>query len=219
MFLHNLLIAQENQRGGDVQEEVHDVHASELTDGPTASDCPGSPNQAYSVANVTSRSPVLSVSSLQGAADTTMSKARQLRKSPDSSGTFGRAVMQLNQEAQKEVNRGRKESVPVSPVRKESSPMDFSSLKKDASPPMKESSAGKESSRSSQELSPGMMEFSSSSKKLSPVEESSSSPGREASGLLDGDELSSTVRARPRKIAASNGGNHPNKKHVTEDTC
>ena len=192
MFLYNLVSPPKSASGGYIQDEVHNVHAScELTDGPTASDSPGSPNQAYSVANVPNLSPVLSVSSLQGGAETTMSKARQLRKSPDSSSTFGRTVMQLNQEAQKEVNRGRKESVPVSPVRKESSPMDFSSLKKDPSPPMKESSPGKGSSHSSQELSPGMMEFSSSSKKLSPVEESSSSPGREASCSSDGDELSS----------------------------
>ena len=206
MFLHNLLTAQENQRGGAVQDEVHDAPASELNDGPTASDCPGSPNLAHSVANVASRSPVPSVSSLQGAADTTMSKARQMRKTQDSSGTLGRTLMQLNQEAQKEVNHGRKESVPVSPVRKESSPMDISSLKKDSSPPMKESSPGKKSSRGSKELSPGMIEFSSSSKELSPGKESSSGHGRAASGLSDGDELSSTLRARPLKGAASGGG-------------
>ena len=100
---------------------MEDELTKDLTDGPTQCQSPTSPKLPSSVANTTSRTSVVSVSSLQGAADYgTLSRARQLRKTQDSSGTLGRTVMQLNLEAQKEASRGRKESFSGVSNRKES---------------------------------------------------------------------------------------------------
>ena len=120
-FLHNLLAEQENEREDDVKDEVDDELTEDLTDGPTKCQSPTSPKLPSSVANTTSRMSVVSVSSLQGAGDySSLSRARQLRKTSDSSGTLGRTVMQMNLEAQKEASRGRKESFSGVSNRKES---------------------------------------------------------------------------------------------------
>ena len=82
----------------------------------------------------------------------TLSRARQLRLSQDNS-TMGRAAMQLFQEAQKEVNRGRKVSAPGTSNRKESvsgSTAKKSSYgRKESSSGFKESSPGRKTSTSS----------------------------------------------------------------------
>lgn len=196
--------------------------ANDLTDGPSASHSPSSPKLL--VANPTSLTPALSVSSLQGSADyNAMSLARQLRCSQDST-TIGKTVMQLNQEAQKEVNRGRKVSTPgeiesstsnynksPKPGKKVSTPGEkessTSNYKKSPSPGRKESSPGVK------ESSPGLMESSSEQPKKE------SSPGRNTSTSSSGDGISVTLRARPVKDAASSKGKARNEKRIAVESC
>ena len=109
--------------------------------------------------------------------------------------------MQLNQEAQKEVNRGRKVSTPGEI---ESS---TSNYKKSPSPGRKESSPGVK------ESSPGLMESSSEQSK------EESSPGRKTSTSSNGDDISVTLRARPVKDAASSKGKARNGKRIAVESC
>ena len=193
---------------------MDDELAEDLTDGPTKCQSPTSPKLPSSVANTTSRMSVVSVSSLQGAGDySSLSRARQLRKTQDSSGTLGRTVMQMNLEAQKEASRGRKESFSGVSNRKESV-TGFSDRKESVT-----SGAGRKESTSS------TTEFTSGRKK-SNCDYNTVSRARQLrmsqdSGTLDAQKEVNPSRKEScsdnfgRKESASGG---PNRKESTPDT-
>ena len=97
----------------DDPDKVDGSPAIELTDSQLENNTPSSPkmHSNSSAGTLTLLSSVLSTSSLQAGNGGTLSRARHMRMSQVST-TLGRAVMQFNEQFQKESSPGRKSSVP-----------------------------------------------------------------------------------------------------------
>ena len=95
----------------DDPDKVDGSPAIELTDSQLENNTPSSPKMRSnsSAGTLTLRSSVLSMSSLQAGDGGTLSRARHMRMSQVST-TMGRAVMQFNEQFQKESSPGRKSS-------------------------------------------------------------------------------------------------------------